>query len=100
MAASVSAIPALGEIVQSLGGAIGSAVLRPQAFQALLFTGAGLLLLVLGLIGRRGARPTTMYAAEASAPVVPRRDTTDMPPPLVPPAGTTENGDRPSGMFG
>jgi hypothetical protein len=100
MAASVSAIPALGEIVQSLGGAIGSAILRPQAMQALLFTGAGLLLLGLGLIGRRSARPTTTYAAEASPPVVPRRDTAEVPPPLVPPADTTEEGGGPSGMFG
>jgi len=88
MAAGVSAIPALGAIVQALGGAIGSAILRPQAWQAVLFTGAGLLLLLLGLIGRRSPQSTAILAAEAP------------PAPLVPPAEPAEERRRPSGMFG
>ena len=90
--AGAGAIPALGNLVEALGGAIREAVLGPQAVQAALIVGVGLALVLVGF-ALRARPPAHMKKAEESpAPHSP-----------VPPADEDEpsvEGKRPSGMFG
>jgi hypothetical protein len=91
LTAGMSAFPALRDMAQALAEAIGSAVLRPQAWQALVATGIGLVLLLMSIIGRRSRR-----APQTDAPEAPAR----MVEPVVPPAPSEDAKNRPSGMFG
>lgn len=91
--AGARAIPAVGNLVEALGGAIREAVLGPQAVEAVLIAGVGLVLVLLGFVRRKPRLPAaTTMAVEVPAPVG-----------LVPPADEDEaqtDGKRPSGMFG
>jgi uncharacterized membrane protein YtjA (UPF0391 family) len=92
LTAGLSGLPALTELAQALGEAIGAEVLRPQAWQAALVTFIGLVLLLLSLIGRR--RPTADPAHTPEAPA-------QVAEPLLTPRAAPENTQkRPSGMFG
>ncbi len=91
MTAGPAAIPALTGLAQATTEALTTAVLRPQARQALGASGLGLLLWVLSLVGRRGSKLTQAPAPE-SLPAVPV--------PLVQPPEPEAPKDRPSGMFG
>lgn len=91
LTAGLSAFPALRDLAQALAEAIGSAVLRPQAWQALFATGIGLVLLLLSIVGRRSRRGLQTHTSETPARVV---------KPLVPPALSDDAKDRPSGIFG
>ncbi len=91
--AGAGAIPALGNLVEALSGAIREAVLGPQAAQAVLLTIGGLVLMLLGFVRRRPRLPA---AAEMAAEV-------PSPAGLFPAAEEDEppvDGKRPSGMFG
>jgi hypothetical protein len=88
--AGAGAIPALGNLVETLGAGMREAVLGPQAAQAFLVSGAGFVLLLLGFRRRRSPLPAGQVEAHA-------------PGALVPPATDDEpqdDGKRPSGMFG
>lgn len=87
----LAAIPALTEMAQALGGALGAAVLRPQAGQAAVASGLGVLLCALSLFGRRSPK-----VPQTPAPAVPAA----APAPLVQPSEPEDPKDRPSGMFG
>jgi hypothetical protein len=91
LTAGLGAIPALSELAESLVGAIGAAVLRPQTQQAAMVSGLGLLLCVLSLFGRRG--PKTSHALAAQDAQTPQ-------PALVDRSEAEDPKDRPSGMFG
>jgi len=84
-------LPALTELAEALVQAIGAAVLRPQAWHAVVFTVVGLALILLSRVGRRQPR-----AAATSVSDVPVRAAE----PLTPPAAPEDSQDRPSGMFG
>jgi hypothetical protein len=91
LTAGLRGVPALSGLADALGGALGAAVLRPQAVQAAAAGGLGLLLCVLSLTGRRGPKVPDPHAAEIlSAGRAP----------LVEPSGPEDPKDRPSGMFG
>jgi hypothetical protein len=91
LSAGLGGIPALSEMAQALGGAIGAAVLKPQAWQAAIATGLGVVLLVLSPIGRRSRKATVSRPSEVPAA---------SPPPLIEPTAPADPKDRPSGMFG
>jgi len=91
MTAGLGGIPPLAELAEALGGAIGTAVLRPQTVQAAEVSGLGLLLWVLSLLGRRG--PKKSHARSAEVPAAAQA-------PLVGRAEPEDAKDRPSGMFG
>lgn len=92
-AAGAQALPALGNLVDALGRAMREAVLGPQAAQALLVAGAGLVLVLVGF-RRRKARPPAggEPAGEAQAPAGPVAS--------VDQDEGQAGGTRPSGMFG
>ena len=92
LTAGLSGLPALTELAQALGEAIGAAVLRPQAWQAALVTFIGLVLTLLSLIGRRKPTAGATHAPEAPAQAAE--------PLLIPPGAPEETQERPSGMFG
>jgi hypothetical protein len=91
MTAGLAAMPALTELARAMTEALGAAVLRPQARQAVGAGGLGLLLCVLSFVGRRGPGVTQAPAREIppAAPV-----------PLVQYTEPEDPEDRPSGMFG
>ena len=91
LTAGLGGMPALTDLAKALAEAIGAAVLRPQAWQAALVTGVGLVLFLLSLIGHRPPR-----AAATHAPDAPSRASE----PLTPSAPPEDAGDRASGMFG
>lgn len=91
--AGASAIPALGELAGAIGGAIGAAVLRRQAVQAMLIIVGGGVLTVAGFLGRRRSKPAPVSAPAQAAGS----------PALIPPEGEEDgpaDGSRPAGMFG
>jgi hypothetical protein len=92
LTAGWSGLPVLTELAQALVGAIGAAVLRPQAWQAAIVAGIALALLLLSLIRRRrspaAAADRSDSPARGAVPLVSNE------PPLKEPR------DRPSGMFG
>lgn len=91
--AGANAIPALSDLVGAIGGAMGAAVLRPQAAQAMLIIIVGGGLTLAGFVGRRSAK-----AAAVAGPDIPAET-----PLLSPPAVDDDvptGGSRPSGMFG
>ena len=85
-------LPALTELAQDFGEAIGAAVLRPQAWQAALVTFIGLVLLLMSLIGRRKPTGDATHAPEVPTQVAE--------PLLIPPTAPENTHERPSGMFG
>ena len=91
--AGAGAIPALGNLVEALAGALREAVLGPQAVQAVLLTAGGLVLVLLGFV-RRSPKPAAATSMAVDVPV---------PAGLIPPADEAEpqvDAKRPSGMFG